>query len=353
MSRRVHFAIPGDPDTPTGGYAYDRRLGDGLAAHGWAVRPLRLADGFPAPDDGARAAAAAAFAALPPGDALLVDGLAGGVLADALAGAALRGPVVYLCHHPLGEETGLAPAHAAALAASERAALAAAMEVVVTSPATAATLASTFTVPPGRITVAVPGTDPAPLSPGGGSPPVLLCVASLIRRKGHDVLIDALDRIRDLSWRCRLVGGDGFDPDWASALRARVAALDLSGRIAFAGPVADPAPDFAAADIFVLPSRHEGYGMVFAEALARGLPVVAARAGAVPDVVPEAAGALVPPEDPDALAAALRRLIVDPQAMAAARDASRRAGERLPTFADTARLVAAALDRAHDRWRDR
>jgi glycosyltransferase involved in cell wall biosynthesis len=218
--------------------------------------------------------------------------------------------------------------------------------VVVTSPVTAETLAESFSVAPDRIVTAVPGTDPQPAAPGGNHPPVLLTVATLTRRKAHDVLIDALERISDLAFESRLVGGGRFDPDWAGALRARVDAAGLSERVHFLGEVDDPAPEYRAADLFVLPSRYEGYGMVFAEALAHGLPVVAARAGAVPAVVPDEAGRLVPPDDPDALADALRVLLTDPGARHRARAASRRAGFALPRWDDTARRVIAAVDAA-------
>ncbi len=343
--RALRFAIPGDLSRRTGGYGYDRRLIAALEAAGRRVEVVRLGDGFPDPPPAERAAAAAVLAAIPDGAPLLVDGLAGGVLDGELAAASGRLALVYLCHHPLGLETGLDPDRAAALLARERRALAAAAAVVVTSTATARTLAADLGVPAERISVAVPGTDPQPQAPGGGDPPVLLTVATLIRRKGHDVLVDALARLKDLAFESRIVGGE-VDPAFAARIKAAVAAAGLSEKVRFLGEVADPSEHYASADVFVLPSRYEGYGMVFAEALARGLPVVAARAGAVPEVVPEAAGALVPPDDPEALAAALRRLLVDADARARARRASRAAGLALPDWTATARIVEAVIERA-------
>jgi glycosyltransferase involved in cell wall biosynthesis len=233
---------------------------------------------------------------------------------------------------------------AAELAALERRSLKAARAVIVTSKATADILVADFGVPARKVTAALPGTDPRPPAACAGDPPVLLTVGSLTRRKGHDVLVDALARIADLRWTSRFVGGDGYDPDWAGTLSEQVARAGLTNRIRFVGEVDDPTPEYAGADLFVLPSRYEGYGMAFAEALAHGLPVVAARAGAVPQVVPQDAGALVPPDDPAALAEALRFLLAEPAARARARAAAHRAGRALPSFDDTAATVESVLD---------
>lgn len=337
------FLIPGDLAARTGGTGYDRRLIAELGALGIATRAVALPGDFPQPAPSSRAAAAAALAAVPDGGVALIDGLAGAVLAPELEAEAGRVALVFLCHHPVGLEAGLPADAARRLIEAERRALAAVDAVVVTSPATARTLADDFAVPAARITVAVPGTDPAPAAPASGDPPVLLTLASLIPRKGHDVLVAALARLRDRRWTARFVGGEGLDPAHAARIRALVAAEGLSGRIAFAGAVDDPAVEYAGADVFVLPSRYEGYGMAFAEAMARGLPIVAARAGAVPDVVPPEAGLLVPPDDPDALAAALALVLDDKAARARYREGARAAAGRFPTWSDTAARVAAVV----------
>lgn len=341
----VYFAIPGDLSLPTGGYGYDRRLIAGLPGLGWQVVAVPLPAGYPFPSHAERQATRDAFDSVPDDAIALADGLAFGAMNELAPALSARLRLVALVHHPLADETGLTAAQAEAFQASERAALAHVRAVVCTSRTTARRLADGFSVPPERITVAPPGTDPKPRASADGSPPVLLSLGALVPRKGHDVLIEALSLLRHLDWTARLVGADDRDPEWTRRLKSRAAGLGLAGRISFAGAVADADTELASAGIFVLPSRHEGYGMAYAEALAHGLPTVGCRAGAVPDVVPEEAGALVPPDDPSALAGAIARLLTDPEAHRRAADAAWAVGRALPTWQDTARIVAGVLER--------
>jgi len=344
MSSRLVFAYPGDIGTRTGGYGYDRRAIAMLGDLGWTVEWMSLGEGFPNPDAGQLEAAGRRLSDLNDGTLVLIDGLAFGVM-DAWANReAGRLKVVALVHHPLALETGLAENRKAELNTREKAALSKTRGVIVTSQTTAAELVAHYAVPEERIVVAIPGMDPAPLAAGGGDPPLILSVGTLTRRKGHDVLIEALERLRNLSWTCRIVGSKSLDADIASELERQISGLGLGDRIELAGQIEDTRAEFAKADIFALASRYEGYGMVFAEALAQGLPIVACAAGAVPDVVPENAGFLVPPDDPEAFAAALRRLLEEPETRVAMADAAAIAGARLPSWRDTALIISEFLE---------
>lgn len=343
----VWFAIPGDPATLTGGYIYARRLTAALTSLGWRVHALRLPDTYPNPSPADVAETRRQFDRLPPDALILADGLAFGAFPAALF-EGLKVRWVALVHHPLALETGVPEARAKVLRESERAALAHARAVIATSPSTAATLARDYDVPDSRLTVALPGTDPAARARGTERPPKLLTVGTLTARKGHDILIKALTEIADLDWTSALVGSAARDPATADRISAMIAAAGLTERVAMLGELEAEALTavYDSADIFVLPSRHEGYGMVFAEALAHGLPVVACAAGAVPDTVPSDARLLVPVDNPPALARALRQLITNPLDRKSRADAAWRHGRALPTWTDTAARVAATLAQA-------
>jgi glycosyltransferase involved in cell wall biosynthesis len=284
------------------------------------------------------------LAALPDQALVVIDGLAFGVLDDLAVEEAQRLRLVALCHHPLALETGLDKQRMQELLVSERRALSCARATIVTSENTRKILTDQFEVPAEKITVALPGTDRAPFAQCDGDPIRLLSVASLIRRKAHDVLIDALAPLKDLPWQARFVGGSNFDPTWVTNLQQRVNYLELSHRICFAGSVDDTQHEYQQADVFVLPSRFEGYGMVFAEALAAGLPVLAARSGAVSEVVPETAGLLVAPDDTVALTEALHQILTNDPLRRRLQAGARRAAATLPSWADTAYLVAQKLE---------
>ncbi len=342
---RAVFAIPGDIDLPTGGYSYDRRVLALLARHGVEARHLALPGSFPRPSAQDLATTQALLAAVDPDDVVLIDGLAWGAMPVDLA-ASLGGGIVALCHHPLGLETGLAKPQADALIANETTNLALAAKIVVTSAATAQILIARFGAPPEKIVVAEPGTDPAPRAIGSGSGALnILAVGSVVPRKGYDLLIAALAGLRDLDWRLRIVGADDRAPACAQALRAQIAQAGLAERVALDGAAPDEvlAEAYRHADLFVSASRFEGYGMVLAEALARGLPIVASTGGAAGETLPDGAALKIPPDDSDALREALRRALADPALRARLSQAAAEAAAALPTWDDAARLVAQAL----------
>jgi glycosyltransferase involved in cell wall biosynthesis len=343
--------IPGDLETRTGGYGYDRRIVVGLRDRGWAVTIVRLADSFPFPTAAARLEAAAAFADVPDGQLVLVDGLALGALPAEAAAHASRLVLVALVHHPLALEAGIDTRQAAALEASERAALAQVRQVIVTSRGTAVTLAR-YGVEPGRITIVEPGTDPAPIARGTmpANDVSLLCVATLTPRKGYELLLDALAAVPDDNWRLRCVGATDRDPQTTARVRARLRDPRLADRVELVGDMdtGQLAVEYDRADVFVLATLYEGYGMVVAEALARGLPIVSTATGSIADLVGDDAGIIVAPGDVAAFTGALAHVISDAGLRSRLAEGARRVRDRLPTWQDAVARMASVLTEARD-----
>ena len=344
--KRLWFLVPGDLDTPTGGYRYDRRIMAGLVDLGWQVEHRPLDGSFPAPTPAALGQAEAVLASIPDQALVVIDGLAFGALPELAQAQRDRLRLVALVHHPLAAETGLPAGRAEALRDTETRALAQPRLILVTSGATARLLRD-YGVPDARIRVAEPGTDPAPAALGSPDHRLrLLCVGALVPRKGHDLLLRALAGLRDRPWHLDCVGCPDRDPAWAHGLLRLRDALGLAERVTFAGVLSDLdlGRRYAQADLFVLATRFEGYGMAFAEALARGLPILATRAGAAAETVPSEAGILVPPDDLAALSAALRQVLGDAGLRRGLAAGSRSAGLRLPTWPQAAAAFAAACE---------
>jgi glycosyltransferase involved in cell wall biosynthesis len=343
--------VPGDPATATGGYLYDRQIVAGLAELGWRTRVHALDASFPQPTPAALREARRVLEELPPGDLVVVDGLALAGLGRVLDEACAKLDIVALIHHPLALETGLAEDTAARLQRAETEALAHVERVIVTSQWTARALGG-YGVPIAKLRVVEPGFDTHSAS---GAPPTpraagtrvhLLCVASLVPRKGHRMLIGALSELRDRDWHLACVGDLHRDPETVTAVERQIEWLRLGARVSLQGELdgAALARCYERANLFVLPSYFEGYGLALAAALAHGLPIVSTTGGAIPETVPAAASVLVPPGDDRALARALAQLLDDPGERARLAAAAVAARAALPTWQEACAKFAAALD---------
>ncbi|MYS12878.1 glycosyltransferase family 4 protein, partial [Streptomyces sp. SID4982] len=314
--RTVHFVMPGgvdDPAAPSGGNAYDRRVCLDLPGFGWQVVRHAAPGAWPDPDADARESLARTLAGLPDDTVVLLDGLVACGVPEIVVPEAERLRIAVLVHLPLGDETGLDPAVAADLDARERAVLRAVPATIATSDWAVRRLVSHHGLAPDRVHLAAPGADIAPLAPGTDGISHLVCVAAVTPRKGQHRLVEALAAVRDLPWTCSLVGGLGTDPEYVAMLREQIEGYGLTDRLHLTGPRtgADLDASYAAADLMVLTSYAETYGMAVTEALARGIPVIATDVGGLPEAVGRAPdggvpGILVPPEDPAAIAAELR-----------------------------------------------
>jgi glycosyltransferase involved in cell wall biosynthesis len=340
----VAFAIPGDLRSPTGGYAYDRRLISLLPHFGVAVTPIGLPASFPHPSEADINATAAALKASSGFPTLLVDGLAYGAFTPTVLDA-IPSRLIALVHHPLFLETGLPHARKVELKATEQAALARADHVVTTSRTTARILIEQMQIDADKLTVAEPGTDPAERATGTGAPLQILAVGAVLPRKGYDVLIDALAPLKDIDWRLTIAGALDRHPQAVEDLKAKIDGAGLDGRVTLAGKVVPATLErfYESADLFVSASLFEGYGMVLAEAMARGLPIVTATGGAAGDTARGNVALHVESGSVRELTEALRRALTDKKLRDDLADASWEAGRTLPTWQETARRVAAVI----------
>ena len=345
--KQVVFAVPGDLATATGGYVYDRRIVAELPKSGWQVDVLDIGAGFPRASVAECATAHLQLAALPAGRLIVIDGLAFGVMTDSAEALHRSHKLVALVHHPLALETGLQEWEAEQFRASERLALSFVHRVVTTSATTARLLAQDFAVPEEKLSVVLPGNDRVAISEHPPGDVVnLLAVGSIVPRKGFDVLIGTLGQIPDLRWRLVIAGDPSRSPATARALEHQISMLHLADRVELAGVVSSErlASLYANADLFVLPSRYEGYGMAYTEAIAHGVPVIGTTAGAIPEAVPPGAGVLVAPDSVSELTLTLMRLIGHGAERARLTAGARAAAAALPTWDDAGRLFAQALD---------
>jgi glycosyltransferase involved in cell wall biosynthesis len=319
----IHFIVPDgidDPARPSGGNSYDRRVRDGLAALGWTVHEHAVTGA---------AELARVMARIADGGVVLLDGLIASPAPEALVPEAARLRQVVLMHMPIGDRR-------------EREVVEAARAVVTTSAWCKRRLQELYELPAERVHVAEPGVDAADVAPGTAAGGQLLCVAATTPGKGHDVLLDALATV-DASWRCTCVGSLDKDPAFADGVRRRA-----DDRVHFVGARTGPELDraYAEADLLVLASRAETYGMVVTEALARGLPVIATDVGGVTEALGHPRpGLLVPPGDPAALGAALRRWLEDGELRDRLRRAARARRGSLRGWQATTADVAGVLAR--------
>jgi glycosyltransferase involved in cell wall biosynthesis len=347
---RVHVIVPegfDDPGQPTGGNIYDRRVCAGLAEAGWEVLVATVAGTWPAGGPDARAGLARVVCAIPDGEPVLIDGLIASPAAAQLLPHTGRMRLTVLLHMPLA--TAIDTHHDAGAERSERSVLRAATGVVVPSDWTRRQVLARYAIPAGRVHVARPGADRVahPARPVAGQ---LICVGVLSRHKGQDLLVEALAGLADREWHCLLAGSLDRDPDFVAHLQTRIAGLGYGHRVRLSGILTGAALSqaYTTADLLVAPSRSETYGMTVTEALAHGLPVIAADVGGLPEAFGSAAdgtgpGQLVPPGDPAALAAALGDWLGDEDYRLRLRAAVRQRQPTLRGWAQTTQELADAL----------
>jgi glycosyltransferase involved in cell wall biosynthesis len=345
----VSLVTLGDPATLTGGYLYHRRMAALAPRFGAWVRFVSVpAAPFPLPLAAGPLVLGRLARQRP--DVVLLDSIAAGYLAPWLPARRPRAPVAAILHQPPG---GIdhGPVRTAAQAVLDRWTYRGAARLLAASAALADELAAAG-LPRDRLRVVPPGRD---VAPAPGKPPgdlrrdrriALLSVGNWVARKGLLDLLEAVSRLPEDTVTLHLAGDPDAEPAYAAAVRARLAAPDLAGRVVVHGPlpVARVAALYAAADAFALASLREPYGTVYGEAMAAGLPVVGYAAGNLPHLARDGEeGLVVPPGDIPALTAALRRLADDEALRARLGAAAAQRASTFPTWQESTGLLFGEL----------
>jgi glycosyltransferase involved in cell wall biosynthesis len=326
----------GDTGRKTGGYLYNGRVISGLRKRGVEIE--EVVSGGASPEE-QRTAAPRFGSTFDPSrfDAIVVDALARIAVSQHLDLWLSMRPVVALVHE-LPSVACSGPETVSSERDYEEPLMYADRLVAVSDHGRNVLLGRG--VSPGRIHVVPPGFDGVPVGVRSraqrGGPVRALCVAQWIERKGILTLVEAWTLRERKGAVLGLIGETDADPDYAVLVSGAIEAAP-QGSIVVSGCVDDAAlgASYAAADLFVLPSRYEGYGIVYAEALAHGLPIIACDVGPMPELVGREAAVLVRPGDREDLSAALDLLLGNPTLRARMSAAACRRASRLPGWEDT------------------
>jgi glycosyltransferase involved in cell wall biosynthesis len=341
-----HFLVPGSLTRTTGGSVFDLRIVAGMRAMGEEITVHELPDDYPVPSAGSLARLVSCLESVPSGSTVIIDGLISGCVPEILSKEAARLRLVSLVHHPLADETGLSKADVSLFRQTEAKTLSIVDAVIVTSGFTKQRLQKLFSIEPESIFVVTPGTDPNPIAVGShGEGLSLLCVASLTRRKGYPILVEALSGLVEHTWRLVCVGSRALDPIHAQEIEGLIADHGLANRITLKSDLSaeDLWECYDQADLFVFPSHYEGFGMVISEAITRALPIVTTTGGALRNTAPNAATLFATPGDVGTFREALRRVICDSELRSRLRDGAKEARDTLPTWDHAARQFMSVL----------
>ena len=343
---RAGLVIYGSLDTVSGGYLYDRQLVNYLRRQGDTVEVISL------PAGGYARSLAGNFAADLPArlagdyDVLLQDELCHPSLAWANGRFARRAPVVAIVHHLRCSEAR--PGWQNALYRRvERRYLRSVDGFVYNSQTTQRAVESLIGLRPHVL--AYPGGDrfAHPATPAAeplDGPLRLLFVGNLIPRKGLHVLLAALAGVR-ADWRLSVVGR-AANPAYAWRMAALAARPPLAGRVTWRGALSDAAlaVEMAAAQVMVVPSDYEGFGIVYLEGMAFGLPAIATTGGAAAEIVTDGVdGFLVPPGDAATLAERVAALAGDRARLTQMSAAAHAHFARQPAWDDSCAAIRAFL----------
>jgi glycosyltransferase involved in cell wall biosynthesis len=308
----VYFLSGGDINSLTGGHLYNMHIINGLKNKNYSVS-LQAAGGKWDNKEGIDKMCRLYLQKIPWGSCIIIDSLILASLTNLVRKSMDRFKFLGLIHLPVSYDikTGI---HGK-LSEDELGALNHMHRLVVTGGFTFDLLCNAG-IDPRKITIIQPGTDQFPRKAQYARVPSnLLCIANYSALKAQDVLIRALSRLKTRNWTLHLYGDTDRDPEYTSFLRSLILYLGLESRIIVHRIVErqNISKVFLEADLFILPSLFESYGMVLSESLAHGIPVISTLAGNIRNTVPEGMGILIEPGNEAELADSISSLFDSPE----------------------------------------
>ncbi|MDI2033276.1 glycosyltransferase family 4 protein [Paenarthrobacter nitroguajacolicus] len=328
----LRFLVPGNVRHGSGGNKYNAKLAEHLTALGATVETVTVDGDWPV---GSTADRRRFAQALDGGTTVVADGLVASGAPDEIAGAAGKGTKVWILSH-----MALTAHHDL-----EAKALAAATGIICPSLHSQAQLQARHGML--DIVVATPGAEPADVS-AGSQPKHIVAVAALLPNKDQTHLVEALSQIKDLPWTAALIGSEEADPAYAAEVRAAVEHHALQNRIRVTGELTGTPlqEQWHKADLSVLISKSESFGMVVTESLAHGVPVLVRQGtGAVEALGDTGAGEALDLSDANSLTVTLRTWLTDATLQQRWRSNAIQARHHLHGWDTTARTVLKALER--------
>jgi glycosyltransferase involved in cell wall biosynthesis len=307
----IHFLTMGNIYSLTGGYLYNMRMIEGLEQKGYSVNIFGTDWPWNIKSD-LEKISLFHFEKLAVGSCIIIDSLVLARLRSVVEKFSTRLTFIGLIHLPVSYQYTYG--EFGRISHEELIALRQMKQLIVTGRFTYDLLWKAG-LNAARIRVVEPGTDQFPRKTHYKSvPSELLCIANYSAIKAHDILIRSLSRLASRDWTLHLYGDIGHDKEYSSGIYSLIEQLHLEKRVIMHGIAGrdEITAIFLLADLFVMPSLFESYGMALTESLAHGVPVLTTRTGNIPHTVPPGMGILVEPGNEEELTHAIRSLMDEP-----------------------------------------
>jgi glycosyltransferase involved in cell wall biosynthesis len=309
----LHFLIPGDINTLTGGYVYDKIIINGLRNLGYGITVHQLGGDFPFPSAENLEHCKRILDSIPNRELVFIDSLAFGPMHMLLKDYQGKNPILPIIHLPLSQNPNYNEESKKLLAEQERRAFDYANSVVAVSWFTKQLIVG-YGVNPDNVWVITPGVFRVPRKTEyPGLPENILCVGSFLPGKGQLVLVHALADMQQYAWSLSMYGIPEFDTDYVQSIKKTIDEAGLAKRVLMHKQVSGDELNAAylRTDLFILPSLFENFSMALNDALIHGIPVITTTAGGIPFSVPKSMGLFISPGSQGELKQAIKELLTN------------------------------------------